>query len=210
MSKKIAMLVLLMALAALMNLCCANAENFALDNYEEFVLPYADYNLLFSDAMQRYAAEALRGYYLSIASYSPDLFDQIWQHKMMILSDPYIFKTEWENEVQATIYCCSALDAYKLVSYSDTETKFISYDNLIGVYRIDISVFEDGEYRIRSVYRLEGLSEELYPGSGVGGDGIPGLSDTLIAEMDGRGFSTQDIAEKYLRINEIHAECEWW
>ena len=37
-----------------------------------------------------------------------------------------------------------------------------------------------------------------------------GLSDTLIAEMDGRGFSTQDIAEKYLRINEIHAECEWW
>ena len=61
-----------------------------------------------------------------------------------------------------------------------------------------------------SVHCVENSDEELYPGAGVGTDGIPGLSVNLPQEIPDWRLDTFNIAQRYLEFNKLDAEIIMW
>ncbi len=192
--------------AMLAKASCENNEMCSLAAEE---LPAADYNVLYPDSTIRATAEALRMYYMDSFAYRSELFDDIWNHRRIILSDPYVLKTENMEDGSVMIYCFSTINSYSICKQSDGTNSLNSMDEIIGAFRINIFFFSSDNYEIESVYQIGDYNEELYSGAGTGVEGIPGLSEIIINQIGDKGFATNIVAQEYLDMNNVVAEINY-
>lgn len=170
--------------------------------------PSCDYSSIMTDEIQIKTAIALRAWYLSEYAHQNNWYDDIWNHSIVILTEPYIVKTE-SDEYSMTIYCSSAISYYGLFEDSDEDLYLTQGDSTEGLFRVSYYIYDQDDWVVTSVHRIEN-NEELYPGSGLGTDGFPGLSDNLASQIPEWGLSAYHIAQRYLEYNNIQAEIIEW
>lgn len=213
-------------LAILLSLCIlGNVEgDDRIDDSGFLPLPPADYETLYPDEMTRIAAEGLRKYYLDF-TYNEEILHCLYPlHKMEILSDPYVLLVEQENG-GGIIYCCSYISECCLSQDENGLLQLEEYSYSLGAFRVYFSYdtsgkailaektayrMEDGElYMTEPVYQIQN-GEELFFGSGAGGEGVPGYSDEIIDIIGDQGFTAERIVKRYMETNGIDAEFVRW
>lgn len=174
------------------------------------ICPTYELKSLMSDEIQIKASKALRSWFISEYAYQDDWYNKLWDHTVIILMEPFIIKTEYLDESVCMVYCSSGISSYALFVDEDGQQYFSQGYDTTGLFSISFDVEEQSNWRVTSVRRIEDNDEELYPGSGIGTDGFPGLSDYLAQHIPDWGFDTFDIAKKYLDFYQIDAEILTW
>lgn len=176
---------------------------------EQLECPEADFSLLFEDEHQQLAALALRRWFVSEYAMQADWCDLMWNHKEVILLEPFVIRTDMPDDHHLKIFCSSAIASYGLFR-GDGDTLYLAQNlDTVGLFEINCE-YENGAWLPLSVTRFEDMNGELFPGAGIGTDGFPGLSDELAALIPDWGWSTGSIAERYLVLNQISAEVVDW
>lgn len=172
--------------------------------------PAYDLDMLMTDRVQIEVSKALRSWFISEYAYADDWYKVLWEHTATILLEPYIIKLEYVDESSFTVYCCSAISSYSLFE-SESEQRYLAQGyETIGLFRVSFEEDSHSDCRVISVYRIDDIDEELFPGAGVGTDGFPGLSDELATEIPDWGIDTCTIAQKYIEQCKINAEIIMW
>lgn len=176
---------------------------------ERLECPKVDFNLLFDDQYQQLAAIALRQWFVSEYAMYEDWCDLMWNHQEVILLEPYIIRIDKQDEDRIKIYCSSAIASYGLFEADDASLYLAQNLDTVGLFEIDY-LFENDSWFPLSVKFFDEMNEELFPGSGIGTDGFPGLSDELAALIPNWGWGTNNIAARYLFLSDIPAEVVDW
>lgn len=171
--------------------------------------PAVDFALLFDDQFQQLTAVALRQWFISEYALHVDWCDLLWNHREVILLEPYIIRIDKQDEYHVKIFCSSAIASYGLFFASDNSLYLAQNLDTVGLFEINYEL-NNNIWGLLSVELFDEMNEELYPGAGVGTDGFPGLSDELAALIPNWGWSTNNIAERYLQMSDIPAEVVDW
>ncbi len=172
--------------------------------------PNCELELLMSDDIQLKVSKALRSWFIAEYAYLDNWYDILWEHTATILLEPYIIQSEHIDESTFMVYCSSAISSYALFEDKNGQPYLAQGYDTVGLFSVSFEIYNQSDWLVTSVHRIENSDEELYPGAGIGTDGFPGLSDNLAQEIPDWGLDTFSMAQKYLKLNKIDAEIITW
>lgn len=204
-------------MTVIMNVCTIRGNAACIYAVEEEGLsflrrPCPRYKLeeLLTDDIQVKTARALRAWFISEYAFVEDWYDVLSTNQVVILSEPYIIREEYDEwKTGLTVYCAASISSFARFEGEDGRQYLAQGYDVTGLFRISFETYDSSDWRTASVYRVK-EDEELYSGAGVGTDGVPGLTDELEREIPEWGFDAEHIARKYLEQCQIDAEVVMW
>lgn len=193
-------------ITAFLVLCILCVTAHTLAESARITMPEASYEDLFEDPVCCLTAKALRQWFITegcIRNNRLSQYESIWNHDEVILCDPFIIRTETDEDgTVSTVYCFSSINTYTLCTDGNTAWLAAEENEANGLFRIDFDGFDD-YYELTEVHRVSGMDEELFPGAGLGADGYPGLSDELNSMIPSSYWGTDRTAQRYADINHL-------
>lgn len=184
----------------------------SVDYTDQLECPMASLEELIEDDLQLKAALAMRQWFVGDFLIGDDWYNKVWDHTSVILTEPYIIKTEYgtQRADDLTIYGFAVISSYGLFRGADGSLYLDEGEQFDGLFRANFLNLVGDDWRLQDVHCLLDMDEELYPGAGCGIEGYPGMTDELDTHIPREAWSTAGIAQKYLDANDIDATIVAW